>query len=221
MTLSRDARKAETRAALLRATAKLVAKHGIEATSLDRISAEVGLTKGAVYAHFANKQELVVAAAHAVEAEPRQARMFDVLFDETRPLADRLQEVASLGVEAASTGELGLSGLELALFDLELFTYELRDSDSEFAAITRRAYERMGARLDAVQKQRGEPLTYAGSTVMPVILNLFRGLNLAHALSPDLVPGDVFEDVYAQIGKALTKPARKASGASRPRRRGG
>src|SRR5438094_4883531 len=96
MTLSRGARKAETRGALIRAAAKLFANNGIEATSLDRIAAEVGLTKGAIYAHFANKQELVMALAIAFEAEPGQSESLEMLFDETLPFTERMRRVGEL-----------------------------------------------------------------------------------------------------------------------------
>jgi AcrR family transcriptional regulator len=63
--LSRDERKQQTRAAIIDAAARLFAKHGIEATSLDRIAGTLGLTKGAVYSTFASKEELVDAVGQS------------------------------------------------------------------------------------------------------------------------------------------------------------
>src|SRR5437762_4064826 len=56
---SRDEKKSRTRQALLAAAAKLVARDGAQATSLDRIAEEAGLTKGAVYSNFSSKEDLL------------------------------------------------------------------------------------------------------------------------------------------------------------------
>ena len=88
--LSREARKAQTRDAIVAAAAKLFTKQGIEATSLDRIAAEVGLTKGAVYSTFAGKDELVeaVAISTSVVVGP------DVLFAPDISLKEGLRNIA-------------------------------------------------------------------------------------------------------------------------------
>src|SRR3954465_1469860 len=119
MTLSRDARKAETRDALLRAAARLFARNGIETTSMDRIASEVGLTKGAVYAHFANKKELTIAVAYAFQGAPSQVRLRDVLFDETKSFPERMREMAEIGSQDVENGVFGLTPEEMALLDLE------------------------------------------------------------------------------------------------------
>ena len=54
----RDLRAAQTRADVLGAAARLVARQGYEATSLDAIAKEAGYTKGAIYAHFSSKDAL-------------------------------------------------------------------------------------------------------------------------------------------------------------------
>jgi AcrR family transcriptional regulator len=54
-----------TRSAILTAAAEHFARHGYHATSLDRVLADSGSTKGALYFHFASKQAL----AQAVVAE--------------------------------------------------------------------------------------------------------------------------------------------------------
>jgi AcrR family transcriptional regulator len=50
---------AETRRLLLEKAAELFETRGIGATSLDEVAAAAGVTKGAIYDHFANKTELV------------------------------------------------------------------------------------------------------------------------------------------------------------------
>jgi AcrR family transcriptional regulator len=200
---SREARKAETREALLQAAASLFATDGIEGTSLERIAAELGLTKGAVYAHFTSKKELVSAVLEAFENDPALTQMRSHYFDETRPFEERMRDVARAGSEMLDEGVFGLSGLESVLLDLESVLYALRNRDPKILASTGRMFETWGANIDEVQAARGEPLALSGSTLRLLLYNIFRGLLLAHAQSPDLVSRGVFEDTYADLASAL------------------
>src|SRR6185437_13463135 len=51
-------RREETREELLAAAARVFAKRGFHATSLDAIAEEAGFSRGAVYYNFADKEEL-------------------------------------------------------------------------------------------------------------------------------------------------------------------
>ncbi|MDF5754270.1 TetR/AcrR family transcriptional regulator [Spongiactinospora sp. TRM90649] len=63
---------AETRARLLRAAAAVFAERGYEGTRVAEIAAVAGVSRGALYAHFASKAELLLAAlrAHAPKLPP-------------------------------------------------------------------------------------------------------------------------------------------------------
>jgi AcrR family transcriptional regulator len=50
-----------TRAAYLRAATRLVNEHGVQGASVDRIAAELQLTKGSFYHHHETKEELIAA----------------------------------------------------------------------------------------------------------------------------------------------------------------
>ena len=64
--------RGETRRRIIDAAAHLLPQHGFEALSIDRIMAEAGLTRGAFYAYFGSKAELIAAALE--EALVSQAR---------------------------------------------------------------------------------------------------------------------------------------------------
>jgi TetR/AcrR family transcriptional repressor of nem operon len=53
---------AENRTALVRAAGRMFREHGIDGVGVAEISAEAGLTHGALYAQFASKQDLAAAA---------------------------------------------------------------------------------------------------------------------------------------------------------------
>ena len=58
-----------TRRTLLESAATQIHRLGFQATSLDAILAETGVSKGALYHHFANKHELGLAVLHEVFRE--------------------------------------------------------------------------------------------------------------------------------------------------------
>src|SRR5258706_13214029 len=54
---------------LLEATRKVLAAGGFDAVTMERVSAEAGLTKGAVYLYFPSKDHLILAAVEEMFAE--------------------------------------------------------------------------------------------------------------------------------------------------------
>lgn len=84
--LSRSESKARTRERLIAEAERLFAERGYSATSLEQIAQAADVTKGAIYGHFANKEELLLSA---VESAPSPS--YPILGDSARPLVDRLE----------------------------------------------------------------------------------------------------------------------------------
>jgi AcrR family transcriptional regulator len=86
-------RAAETRETLIAAARPLFAEHGFAAVALETIVRAAGVTRGALYHHFADKTELFAAVFEQVEAEVA-ARMGEAIAasNETDPV-----EVMRLG----------------------------------------------------------------------------------------------------------------------------
>ena len=59
----------ETRAALLSTARRVFSEHGYAATSMDDLTAQAGLTRGALYHHFGDKQGLLAAVVEQIDAE--------------------------------------------------------------------------------------------------------------------------------------------------------
>ncbi|MEG0183074.1 MAG: helix-turn-helix domain-containing protein [Stenotrophomonas sp.] len=59
----------ETRATLLATARRVFAQHGYAATSMDDLTAQAGLTRGALYHHFGDKKGLLVAVVAQLDAE--------------------------------------------------------------------------------------------------------------------------------------------------------
>ncbi|WP_052434417.1 ScbR family autoregulator-binding transcription factor [Streptacidiphilus melanogenes] len=68
----RQERAIRTRAEILRCAAQLFSERGYQQTGIKDVAEKVGMTKGAVYFHFPNKQSLAVAVVEALyESWPR------------------------------------------------------------------------------------------------------------------------------------------------------
>jgi AcrR family transcriptional regulator len=78
---------AQTRERLLRAAADVFAERGYDGTRVADIAAAAGVSNGALYAHFASKADLLVAALHA-HGRRTLAEMFAAEPD--RPVMDLL-----------------------------------------------------------------------------------------------------------------------------------
>lgn len=70
---SQAARRATTRSALMTSARTLFGRDGYAATGLDTVAAVAGVTKGALYHHFANKRELFHAVCEEWEDEQYSA----------------------------------------------------------------------------------------------------------------------------------------------------
>src|SRR3954466_1532779 len=97
-TTSRERQKAATREALLAAGRTVFVRDGYQRASLDRVAAEAGFTKGAVYANFATKADLLLAiyeerSAARVELIPGAAAASSDLEDLRRRLVDDWRHV--------------------------------------------------------------------------------------------------------------------------------
>ncbi len=62
----------ETRATLLATARRLFSAHGYASTSMDDLTAQAGLTRGALYHHFGDKKGLLAAVVAQLDAETDQ-----------------------------------------------------------------------------------------------------------------------------------------------------
>jgi AcrR family transcriptional regulator len=67
--VKQEERRTRTRSAILEAAHQVFATDGYEATSVDKIAAQAGVAKGAIYHHFSTKAALFEAVLETVSAE--------------------------------------------------------------------------------------------------------------------------------------------------------
>jgi len=62
----KDFQSEQSRAAILTATMDLISKHGFSGTTVDKIATEAGLSKGSIFWHFENKENLFRAVIESI-----------------------------------------------------------------------------------------------------------------------------------------------------------
>lgn len=190
--ISRSEATARTRARLIAEAERLFVERGYAATSLEQVAHAAEVTKGAIYGHFANKEELLLAA---IEASPSPD--YSTLLDGSRPLSERLGEFGRQVVEGD-----GAPGAPMFAAWLEFFAALLRNDAARgrFAAdVVRRLDEYAAADPDEPSEGTSALEVWAIGTALRM------GLQLYGLLVPELFDGDLCAKTMALLA-ALYPP---------------
>ena len=175
--VTREERKALTRRRLLDAAARVVERIGFQHASVDEIVREAGLTKGALYSNFDDKDDLLAEVYLANSApEPQLPRA-------------SLQEAADAFAASARGNAANWESLWLAL-DAVVWTINSSRVSERVRSV---ALARLAERADALQdfKDRLPTSSLQTATLMGAITwGLYVG---RAALGPAVVPDDLFE----------------------------
>jgi AcrR family transcriptional regulator len=170
--VTRAESKERTRQRLLAEAQRLFRERGYAATSLEQIAVAAEVTKGAIYGHFASKEDLMLSALEAAPS-PDYSTTLD---DRSRPLRERLTEFGrAVAAEAPGDNE------ELAVY-LEFYAALLRAPD---------ALEHYSSRLES----RLQKLADAAATPVEawaIGQAMLAGLQIYKRLAPNLVTPEVF-----------------------------
>ena len=184
--VTRAESKERTRQRLLAEAQRLFRERGYAATSLEQIAEAAEVTKGAIYGHFASKEDLMLSALEAAPA-PDYAT---TLNDQSRPLRERLAEFGR-AVAAEEPGDTE----ELAVF-LEFFAALLRAPDAlqrYSSSRERRLQELAGADSDELPTEVTPVQAWTIGQAMLV------GLQIYKRLAPGLVTPEVFERAFGLL----------------------
>lgn len=176
------------------------ARYGYQGTSIDRIASAAGVTKGALYYHFRDKEELLFEAVQDRITEFEE-RVVGAVSPSTDP-AGALAEIARVCVHIATKNNLRRFILTLMVEALdtnprlsEAFRGILRRFRSYLAGIVRLGQERGVFRRDVDATLAAE--LFAGGVI---------GAELQHYQDPDRVDlGATMDGVVAQL-MALLSP---------------
>jgi AcrR family transcriptional regulator len=203
----RSERARATRERLIDTARVLFATHGYEATSLEQVQREVGVSRGALYHHFANKRALFEGALDALEAEIA-AQVAVAAGSETDPLAQ---------LRAGSLAWLDLvmdEGIQrIALLDApSVLGWEAqRAIDQRHTLGMIRAVLGELAAREAIPRDGVEPLSHA----LLATLNEL-GLYVARAADHEAAKAAAAEALELTLGRLFDVPQAAGLNAHRP-----
>ncbi|MFN3514632.1 MAG: TetR/AcrR family transcriptional regulator [Phenylobacterium sp.] len=186
----KGAKRARTRARLLDAALELTREQGFERTTLQDVARRAGMTTGAIYGNFRNRDELFMALAQRQWA-PIQPR-----FRPGASFAEIMHAVAEAVLAAAPDRRAAAVGA------LTYRAYALKHEDvrRQFRDAMAEGYEAGAAWFETVVA--AEDLPMPAETLVRVIDALIEGLFFQRFLTPELVPDEV---VYAAFGALAGK----------------
>lgn len=206
--LSRNERKAKTRADVLEAARAVFLRGGFHGATLDEIAQEAGYTKGAVYSNFESKDDLFLALLDErfdwrIEDAVRAARDAPTLEAAIRSNARQLAVVA----QREPTWDPLL---------IEFWTHASRDADLRAAALARhdRVLDAVAGILTDLARRFGVEWTLPPREVARAGGAFARGMALERLLDPAASPLEVFEQQFISFLETHLRPASDDDGGS-------
>jgi AcrR family transcriptional regulator len=180
-------KRARTRAKLLEAARALIREKGYERTTLQDVAKRAGMTSGAIYGNFRNRDELFMALAevHWAPVTP-EFRPGSTFAEKMRALAEAT--IAAIPErQASAVGRL--TGMAYALNHEEML--------ARVREVAARNYAAGAAWVRAVADERELPM--APEILVRVVHAMTEGLIFQRCLTPELVPDEVFHAAFAAL----------------------
>jgi AcrR family transcriptional regulator len=209
----REERKDETRAELIAAAARVFAHHGFHGASLEQIAREAGYSTGAIYWHFAGKDDLFLAVYESYATT--RVREFDEIHEHAHGDAGR---------RARAFADQWMARLrrdpEFLVLSLEFLVHAwrnpaLREAFAHRIAAGRLALARI---LQDEARNGGLELPMPAEDLATVLRELGSGLGIATLADPDGIPDELFGDFVEVFFSLLTAPRRGRARREQPQR---
>jgi AcrR family transcriptional regulator len=186
-TKTKGDKRARTRTKLLEAARMMIREKGYEQTTLEEIAERSGMTTGAIYGNFKNREDLFIALGQTYWAPVKP---------KIKPGANlaaimrAMAEATIAAIPDRSTAVVGrLTGLAYTLAHEEM--------RAQVAKVTADSYAFGEQRLCSVVKKEELPMP-AGQFVR-VLHVLIEGLVLQRLLTPELIPDKVIRAAFAAL----------------------
>jgi AcrR family transcriptional regulator len=206
--LTREESKAKTRQLVVDAAYKLFRRKGFAGTSLDEIATEAGLTKGAVYSNFANKEELFLSFLNTDHGD------LDALGDTSIPYDERMRQIGAKFAHDYPADPLDVAlSLELKAFALR--NPQLRDAWATALLIAMDSTMEAAAELLGEDSAGAPPLDREHALIAQALAD---GLRELRSVVPELVTEDVFGRAFQLISQDTRTSAVSPAGDPQPGR---
>jgi AcrR family transcriptional regulator len=200
------AEEGDARERLLAAAAKIFAKRGYRAASVDDVAAEAGFSKGAVYWHFGSKEDLL----HALIDEPVRDRTEAMLarMVEAPPEEDMGREVGGRYMEMLRDER------ELVLLSHEYWSLAVREPKlrKRLARLQAERRAELAEALRVRQEHLGTPdLDMPTEQSATAFLALANGLAMDALLDPEAVPATLYGQILSLVYDGLVARAERSA----------
>ncbi len=158
---------------------------GIAGASIEAIVAEAGLTRGAFYSSFSNKEELVVAILE---------QHVDRSLDRNRTLADRHRDPAEF-LQALASDEARDSLMEmppLLNFELMLFVIRTPEHRTAVSQMLQTLRSTVGEIVVSMMRDIGVSGDLDANQIGALLMALEDGFDLHRLIDPDQTPADSY-----------------------------
>ena len=192
--LTREEKKARTRAQLIDAAAAVFARRGLVAASLDEVAEEAGLTKGAVYSNFDSKEDLFQAVIDERLNEPMRHGA-EVIDSSVGTTEEHAMAGARVFVDVVQQER------EVFLLSLEFNIHVARHPELAPAYVAR-TREQLAQVVELIQERTtafGSSLPLPADQMAIAVEALSKGIALQKLVDPDSVPDDLLGRVYALL----------------------
>ena len=181
-----------TRAALLEAARALIREKGYERTTLEEVASRAGMTTGAIYGNFKNRDELFIALGQTYWAPVKPQIKPDATF------AEAMRALAKATLAAVDERR------PVAIGRLTGLAYTLKNSElrARVHDITKSSYEFGAEWLDLFERSE---LPMPPKQLVRVIHALIEGLVMQRILTPDLCPDEVFYAAFGALAKVNSR----------------
>ncbi len=176
-----ERRMERTRAALVASARHLFATRGFEGASLDEIADAAGYTRGAIYRHFANKEDLFFAVSDAVNTEVLDTFAEELDVEETSALDDNRPTAATWMKALAGNWEIWALNLELSLYEYRNPGVRERSADQR-----RKNRATVASFMEHYSAAQGFTFKYPVETITAILLNASDGFVQAARIDTDV-----------------------------------
>ncbi len=196
--LTRKEAHAQTRERLIDTAYRLFMADGYNATSLEKVAAEAGFSKGAVYSNFATKHELGLAVLDLLHMDRALSLAESVADAET--VEERLVAFEKWAQE--NIGDIGWTALEV---EFATSTRRIDGMPGELATRRRQMTALIGELIEHQAEELGLRLPMPAEDAAVQLLSLGIGLGVQRAFDPELSVDSIIDLLRGLLERS--KPA--------------
>ena len=184
---TRGDKRERTRARLIDAAAAVIREKGYGGTALEAIARRAGMTRGAIYGNFKNREELFLAVVQA----------------HWKPIAPPFRAGASFKEQLRILGESVVASMParraaaVGALSFQLYALQHEEMRAQLVALNREVYRVSVEKL--LEYVPAADLPLPAEELVRVLHALIEGLTLLHFLTPELTTDDVIRSAFAAL----------------------